>query len=311
MKNSNKLLIDENPLVLLPNLAKEIGLNQAVILQQIHYWLTIIQRKKDISHFLEDRWWVYNSYKEWQDDNFPFWSVSTIQRIMLDLEKSGLILATQPHKDKWDHTKWYTIDYDALERKIDHSNLTLSDASDCGDPSSQVDTILIESETATETTTETIFEDKSFIPETSIIYPVQPERIISTWDLRKNEKVKNPSAKKALDQGLSKPEVEKTKFWWLSEYSRPLMDAFVVASGVEPIKGDYKMWAKEAENWYLHHLTVSDIVQAIKQLRAKNYTVGQPKAVTVTAIAIHCNPTGEQQGTLDSLERAGFTYGGS
>ena len=147
--------------------------------------------------------------------------------------------------------------------------------------------------------------------ENLIIYPVQPERIISTWDLRKNEKVKNPSAKKALDQGLSKPEVEKTKFWWLSEYSRPLMDAFVVASGVEPIKGDYKMWAKEAENWYLHHLTVSDIVQAIKQLRAKNYTVGQPKAVTVTAIAIHCNPTGEQQGTLDSLERAGFTYGGS
>ena len=42
-----------------------------------------------------------------------------------------------------------------------------------------------------------------------------------------------------------------------------------------------------------------------------NYTVGQPKAVTVTAIAIHCNPTGEQQGTLDSLERNGYTYGGS
>ena len=36
---SSKLLIDEPPLQVLPSLALKIGLNEAIILQQVHYWL--------------------------------------------------------------------------------------------------------------------------------------------------------------------------------------------------------------------------------------------------------------------------------
>ena len=35
----SRLLIDEPPLQVLPSLAREIGLNEAIMLQQIHYWL--------------------------------------------------------------------------------------------------------------------------------------------------------------------------------------------------------------------------------------------------------------------------------
>ncbi len=35
----NKLLIDDYPIRVLPKLAELIGLNEAIILQQMHYWI--------------------------------------------------------------------------------------------------------------------------------------------------------------------------------------------------------------------------------------------------------------------------------
>ena len=35
----SNLLIHEEPLLVLPGLASRIGLNEAIFLQQIHYWL--------------------------------------------------------------------------------------------------------------------------------------------------------------------------------------------------------------------------------------------------------------------------------
>lgn len=56
----SKLLINEHPVMIIPSLALKLGLNEAVILQQIHYWL-ILSR-----HMMDGRKWVYNTYKEWQ-----------------------------------------------------------------------------------------------------------------------------------------------------------------------------------------------------------------------------------------------------
>ena len=35
----SNLLIDDYPILVLPKLANEIGLNEAIVLQQMHYWL--------------------------------------------------------------------------------------------------------------------------------------------------------------------------------------------------------------------------------------------------------------------------------
>lgn len=103
------LVTKENPLVILPSLAMKIGLREAIILQQIHYWLT---RKG--AHVIEGRRWTYDTYKEWQKQ-FPFWSETTIKRSFLNLEKQGLLISGNWNALKMDKTKWYTINYEKLE----------------------------------------------------------------------------------------------------------------------------------------------------------------------------------------------------
>ena len=50
---NRNLILDERPLVVIPSLACAIGLNESMILQQLHYWL---QRSKNNK---ENRKWVY------------------------------------------------------------------------------------------------------------------------------------------------------------------------------------------------------------------------------------------------------------
>lgn len=100
-----QLLLDEYPLIVLPSLAEKIGLNQAIFLQQIHYW---IGQNRNIQ---DGKSWVYNSYEEWQKQ-FPFWSVRTIKRIVSELEISGLLVSSMAYSKVSNRKKWYTIDYD-------------------------------------------------------------------------------------------------------------------------------------------------------------------------------------------------------
>ena len=104
----SKLLINEQPLQVIPSLAKAIGLNEAIFLQQLHYFLRISK------NHAEGRSWVYNTIKDWQVE-FSFWSLKTVQRTIENLELSGLVLSTDKfNKMKMDKTKWYSIDYEKL-----------------------------------------------------------------------------------------------------------------------------------------------------------------------------------------------------
>lgn len=100
-------LINEPPLVLLPTLAEVIGLNEALVLQQMQYWLSRSDK------VIDGRRWIYNTYDEWVDQ-FPFWSKNTIKRTILNLEMRGLVISANHNKAKFDKTKWYTIDYSKL-----------------------------------------------------------------------------------------------------------------------------------------------------------------------------------------------------
>lgn len=95
----------------MPKLATLIGLNESIVLQQVHYWLkSKEQRKQD---YIDGRYWVYNTYEQWQEQ-FPFWSIRTLKRIFTTLENSGLLLSANHNKIGFDKTKWYSINYDAL-----------------------------------------------------------------------------------------------------------------------------------------------------------------------------------------------------
>ena len=101
------LLISEPPLQVLPSLAVKIGLNEAIILQQFHYWL---ERSTNIR---DNYRWIYNSYSKW-NEQFPFWSNATIRRTINSLEKQGVLISANYNQAGFDKTKWYRIDYEWL-----------------------------------------------------------------------------------------------------------------------------------------------------------------------------------------------------
>ena len=105
----SKLLINEVPLMCLPSLAVKIGLNEALFIQQLHYW---VDRSKNI---IDGRQWVYNTMADWSRQ-FPFWSQKTLSRTISNLEKQKLVISGNYNQKGYDRTKWYTIDYLALER---------------------------------------------------------------------------------------------------------------------------------------------------------------------------------------------------
>jgi len=104
----SKLLINESPLLILPSLAEKIGLNEAIVLQQVHFWIS-----KELN-YKEGRYWVYNTYKEWHDQ-FPFWSKSTIKRVFKSLVEKKILISENYNRLKIDQTRWYSIDYEKLE----------------------------------------------------------------------------------------------------------------------------------------------------------------------------------------------------
>ncbi|MDS9471942.1 conserved phage C-terminal domain-containing protein [Sporosarcina pasteurii] len=111
-----KLLINESPLQVLPSLAMILGLNDALLIQQLHYRLLISRNERDLHK------WVYRTYEEWQREEFPFWSVDTIKRTIRRLESKGLIVSTSSYnRMKMDKTKWYRIEYVALQRLMEQN----------------------------------------------------------------------------------------------------------------------------------------------------------------------------------------------
>jgi hypothetical protein len=106
-ENMSKYLIDEMPLVLMPTLAKNIGLNESIVVQQVHYWLT------SSKHEHENRKWIFNTYEEW-NKQFPFWSNKTLRRIFANLVNNGILITGNFNKLGFDRTIWYTICYEKL-----------------------------------------------------------------------------------------------------------------------------------------------------------------------------------------------------
>lgn len=107
------LLSSKKNLVVNADLAVAIGLNEAIVLRQIFYWIE--GNKERGINYQDGRYWTYNTLDGWQKDNFPFWSTKTIQRALLSLENKKIVISGNYNKEKFDKTKWYTIDYDMLE----------------------------------------------------------------------------------------------------------------------------------------------------------------------------------------------------
>jgi hypothetical protein len=193
-------LLDDFPILVDRVLAKNIGLNEAIVIQQLHYWIMINKRQN--KHLINDRYWIYNTLETWQKDTFYFWSIDTVKRTFKKLEKNELIITANFNKKGYDRTKWYTINYEKLASKCCNDSLVqnaLINRADCTNPLGQ-NAPMEEGnlhppipKTTTETNTKTSFSttqscsvvetNKEIIEsKTHLKLSNNMKKIVSTWD---------------------------------------------------------------------------------------------------------------------------------
>lgn len=100
-------------------LATLIGYNEATVLSRLDFYLNGLRLYKDEVadwHFIEGKWWYFNTFENWQKCDFPFWSVSTIKRVFKSLTDSGIVIQRKNlNNSVMDHKSCFTIDYDRLD----------------------------------------------------------------------------------------------------------------------------------------------------------------------------------------------------
>lgn len=88
-----------------PEIAKLVGVNAAVIYQNILWWTE--KNAANERHFYEGRYWTYNSVKAF-DDLFPYLTRAQIRSALLKLEECELIVCGNFNQSAYDRTKWYS-----------------------------------------------------------------------------------------------------------------------------------------------------------------------------------------------------------
>jgi len=87
-------------------LAQKYGVNESIILSNMIFWIKKNQANEKNYH--DGYYWTFNSIKAFVI-MFPFWTERQINYILNNLEKKHIIKSGKYNKNKYDHTKWYTI----------------------------------------------------------------------------------------------------------------------------------------------------------------------------------------------------------
>jgi hypothetical protein len=112
----SRYLLDEYPITFHATLAVAIGINEAILLQKINLWINSKGTE------IDGRKWIYNSYNSWQKQ-LPFFSEKTIKRAIKNLYDFKILLKGNFNKNNFDHTNWYSIDYEHLEELIENRSV--------------------------------------------------------------------------------------------------------------------------------------------------------------------------------------------
>lgn len=89
-----------------PKIAEELGINAAVIFQNIKYWVE--KNEANERHFREGKFWTYNSNKAFEA-LFPYLSGKQIRTAIDKLEEAGLIEISNHNASGYDRTRWFCL----------------------------------------------------------------------------------------------------------------------------------------------------------------------------------------------------------
>lgn len=116
---------ESHPILVKPKVAQMIGLNEAIVLQQIIYWINSPSGVE-----IDDVKWVYNTIDQWRNQ-FPFWSARTIRRALDSLKEMGLIDAQKLSNNKFDNTLYYRPIFGKYSGKSNGTNCPHLNMTNC------------------------------------------------------------------------------------------------------------------------------------------------------------------------------------
>jgi hypothetical protein len=97
-------------------IAQEIGLEKAIILNNIAFWVNKNVANKKHTH--NGKTYTYNSYEAFAK-LFPYMKINTIKRVIREMEEEGILESrTDLNESTHDHTKWYCVGSHSIVKKI-------------------------------------------------------------------------------------------------------------------------------------------------------------------------------------------------
>ncbi|MSO14644.1 hypothetical protein [Rickettsiales endosymbiont of Trichoplax sp. H2] len=106
-----------NMRVINTSFANILGIENALFLNQLRYWLHKCGRTiKNLPGK-----WIYNSINSWKLQ-FPYLSEYKIRKIIRYLEDYELIISKKINAHKWNHTKWYSINFTKYKELTANNN---------------------------------------------------------------------------------------------------------------------------------------------------------------------------------------------
>lgn len=89
-----------------PEIAVQVGLNAAVIYQNLCFWIE--KNEANWHNFRDGRFWTYNSIAAFAK-LFPYFTAKQVRTAIDKLVETGLILKGAYGDDKYDRTAWYAL----------------------------------------------------------------------------------------------------------------------------------------------------------------------------------------------------------
>lgn len=96
----------EKPHSFFPSEAEKYGVNKAVLLYNIRFWLD--KNKANERNIHNGYVWTYNSATSFSK-LFPYMKSGSIKNWLKELEDDGILMSGNYNKSNYDRTKWYTI----------------------------------------------------------------------------------------------------------------------------------------------------------------------------------------------------------
>lgn len=90
------------------DVAAKVGVNAAILYQNILFWCEKNKGEKSEKHYHEGRYWTFNSYPQFAS-YFKYLSPKQVRTALELLVQEGYILAGNFNDKLYDNTKWYTL----------------------------------------------------------------------------------------------------------------------------------------------------------------------------------------------------------